>query len=164
MIIKFDMDAEEAEKAEIFADANLISFFKDSEGKYYSSDKMIELMKYNEIKLNILEEIPSEKVKLFHNLLPREYADCMRFGDDVLRAFGYINGFDVLIYIDERAIKEYAHELQELGPRFFNYGPRLAYMWCGFNSKRDDPLVIHSLLIKLYPKEGEQMFKSISTP
>lgn len=164
MIIKFEMDIEEAEKAEIFANANLISFFKDIEGKYYTSDKMIELMKYNEIKLNIIEEIPSEKVKLLHNLLPREYADCMRFGDDVLRAFGYVNGFDVLIYINERAINEYAHELQKLGTRFFNYGPRLAYMWCGFNSKKDDLEVIHSLLLKLFPEEGEKMFKSISSP
>ena len=160
MIIKFDMSDEEAEKAELFAKANLLSFFKDSEGKYYTSDRMIELMRYNEVKFSIIEEIPSEKVRLLHSMPSREYADCMRFGDDVLRTFGYVSGFDLLIHIDEKAISEHAKELENLGSRFFNYG---RYLWCGFNSKYDDLTAIRNLLLKLFPKEGEQMFGSISS-
>ncbi len=158
MIVKFDMNAEEAEKAESFLNLNLLSFFKDCEGKYFTSSRMIELMKYNEVGLSIIEEIASEKVRLFHDLPQNDYDTCTRYDDDLLRAFGYANGFDVLIHIDEKAISEHANELQKLGSRFFNLG---SYIWCGFNSKHDDLTTIYNLLLKLFREKSEQMIKSI---
>lgn len=160
MIVKFAMDKEQRERADILASANLAVFYEDKEGNFFTSDEVMNFMRDCDIRLNVIEKIESEKIGVFHRLELADYIDCMQFGEDTLRAFAIVNNFDLLVHVEESTIPLLVDSLEALGRRFFYFGASMRYIWCGFNTASDDHGMIRELLVKLYPLHGGEMLNS----
>lgn len=160
MIVKFAMDQEERKRADVLAQANVVVFYEDEEGNFFTSDVIADFMRDCNIKLEIIDKIDSEKIGIFHRLDLADYVDCMQFGEDALRALAIANHFDVVVHVEESAILRIADSLEALGKRFFYFGASMKYIWCGFNSAVDGKQMIRDFLIKVYPLHGEEMFNS----
>lgn len=152
------MDELQRKRADVLASANLIFFCEDKDGNYFAGDKVVDFMRDCDIDLQEIEKIQSEKIGVIHRLELEDFIDCMQFGEDSLRAIAIVNGFNVVIHIEEGAIPLIIGSLEALGKRFFSFGASMKYIWCGFNTAVDDHKMIHDFLVEVYPLHGEEMF------